>query len=120
MGLQAKIRAWRLGEGGGMNKEKKEEKNPHMGESIGHRPLRGRCPKRRFRQIPAMTDVSDPASYALWSRNSKSQKLNRCILNGTMVRWLEKSLLFSISVNLADVFKKNIQSEEILRYAKKK
>ena len=27
-------------------KEKKEEKIPHMCESIGHRPLRGRCPKR--------------------------------------------------------------------------
>ena len=29
-------------------KEKEEEeKIPHMCESIGHRPLRGRCPKRR-------------------------------------------------------------------------
>ena len=27
--------------------KKKEEKIPHMCESIGHRPLRGRCPKRR-------------------------------------------------------------------------
>ena len=27
--------------------EKKKEKIPHMCESIGHRPLRGRCPKRR-------------------------------------------------------------------------
>ena len=26
-------------------KEKEEEKIPHMCESIGHRPLRGRCPK---------------------------------------------------------------------------
>ena len=26
--------------------EKKKEKIPHMCESIGHRPLRGRCPKR--------------------------------------------------------------------------
>ena len=25
-------------------KEEKEEKIPHMCESIGHRPLRGRCP----------------------------------------------------------------------------
>ena len=47
MGLQAKVWAWRLGEGGGTKKEEKEkekEKTPHMGESIGHRPLRGRCP----------------------------------------------------------------------------
>ena len=28
-------------------KEKEEEKISHMCESIGHRPLRGRCPKRR-------------------------------------------------------------------------
>ena len=27
-------------------KEEEEEKIPHMCESIGHRPLRGRCPKR--------------------------------------------------------------------------
>ena len=26
--------------------EKKKEKIPHMCESIGHRPLRGRCPKK--------------------------------------------------------------------------
>ena len=26
-------------------KKKEEEKIPHMCESIGHRPLRGRCPK---------------------------------------------------------------------------
>ena len=47
MGLKAVIWALRLGsesEGRGM-KEKKEEKIPHMCESIGHRPLRGRCPK---------------------------------------------------------------------------
>ena len=31
--------------GGGAEKEKKEEKIPHTCESIGHRPLRGRCPK---------------------------------------------------------------------------
>ena len=27
--------------------EKKKEKIPHMCESIGHRPLRGRCPKTK-------------------------------------------------------------------------
>ena len=47
MGLEAEIWAWRLGEGGGtLEEEEKEEKIPHMCESIGHRPLRGRCPKR--------------------------------------------------------------------------
>ena len=48
MGLQAEIWASRLGEGGGTleEEEKKEEKIPHMCESIGHRPRRGRCPKR--------------------------------------------------------------------------
>ena len=39
MGLEA-------GERGGAEEEEeeKEEKIPHMCESIGHRPLRGRCP----------------------------------------------------------------------------
>ena len=38
MGLEA-------GERGGVEeKEEKEEKIPHMCESIGHRPLQGRCP----------------------------------------------------------------------------
>ena len=46
-GLETGIWASRLGfEGGGTKKEEKEEeKIPHMCESIGHRPLRGRCPK---------------------------------------------------------------------------
>ena len=52
MGLQTGIWASRLGfEGGGTEKEEEEEeeeekkeKIPHMCESIGHRPLRGRCP----------------------------------------------------------------------------
>ena len=48
MGAQAEIWAWRLGEGGAEEKEEEEkEKTPHMCESIGHRPLRGRCPKRK-------------------------------------------------------------------------
>ena len=57
MGLEAGIWASRLryrpggwGEGGTEKKEKekeKEEKIPHMCESVGHRPLWGRCPKRK-------------------------------------------------------------------------
>ena len=39
MGLEAG------GRGGAEEEEKKKEKIPHMCESIGHRPLRGRCPK---------------------------------------------------------------------------
>ena len=51
MGLEARIRASRLGFKGGMEKKKEEEKEkkekiPHMCESIGHRSLWGRCPKR--------------------------------------------------------------------------
>ena len=51
MGLETGIWASRLGFEGGGGTEKKEEKEeekekiPHMCESIGHRPLRGRCPK---------------------------------------------------------------------------
>ena len=50
MGLQAETWAWRLGGGGGTKEEEEEEeeekaKIPHMCESIGHRSLRGRCPK---------------------------------------------------------------------------
>ena len=49
-GLQAEIWAWTLGEGGTKEKEEEEKekgKTPHMCESIGHRPLRGRCPKSK-------------------------------------------------------------------------
>ena len=35
------------GKGDTKEKKKEEEKIPHMCESIGHRPLRGRCPKGR-------------------------------------------------------------------------
>ena len=57
MGLEAGIRAFRLrygpggwGEGGrGAEEEKEEEKISHMCESIGHRTLRGHCPKRGIR-----------------------------------------------------------------------
>ena len=52
LGLEAGIWASRLRYGpGGWGRAgtdmKKKEKTPHMCESIGHRPLRGRCPKRR-------------------------------------------------------------------------
>ena len=58
LGLQARIWASRLrygpvgwGEGGTKKeKKKKEEKIPHMCESIYHRPLRSRCPKRSRRR----------------------------------------------------------------------
>ena len=50
LGLEAGIWASRLrygpggwGEGGVEEEEEKKEKTPHMCESIGHRPLRGRC-----------------------------------------------------------------------------
>ena len=41
MGLEAGGRG-----GAEKEEEEKEEKIPHMCESIGHRPLWGRCPKR--------------------------------------------------------------------------
>ena len=52
MGLQAEIWAWRLGEGGTKEEEKKEEeKIPHMCESIDYQPLRCRCPKREAEEM---------------------------------------------------------------------
>ena len=47
LGLKTGIWASRLGlEGGGTKEEEREEeKIPHKLESIGHRPLRGHCPK---------------------------------------------------------------------------
>ena len=56
MGLEAWIWASRLGFEGGTQEEKKkkeEEKIPHMCESIGHQPLRGRCPRRRDWDVSA-------------------------------------------------------------------
>ena len=50
LGVETGIWASGLGFEGGTEKKKKEkeeEKIPHMCESIGHRPLRGRCPKRK-------------------------------------------------------------------------
>ena len=56
-GLEAGIWASRLrcgpggwGRGGTKEEEKEKEKEKifHMCESIGHRPLRGRCPKTRL------------------------------------------------------------------------
>ena len=46
LGLETGIWASGLGSEGGAEekKEEEEEKIPHMCESIGHRPLRGRCP----------------------------------------------------------------------------
>ena len=43
-GLKTRIWASRLGFKGGGMEEEREEKIPHMCESIGHRPLWGRCP----------------------------------------------------------------------------
>ena len=50
LGLEIGIWASRRGfEGGGREEEEeKEEIIPHMCESIGHRPLRGRCSKTYF------------------------------------------------------------------------
>ena len=64
MGLQAEIWAWRLGEGGAEKKEEEEEeKIPHMCESIGHQPLRGRCPKAGQRVLLTI--------YCPWATVSK-------------------------------------------------
>ena len=62
LGLETGIWASRLGfEGGGTEEEeeKEKEKIPHMCESIGHRPLRGRCP------APPSTSTTTYLSRAL-------------------------------------------------------
>ena len=46
---------WVLGEEEEKEEETKKEKIPHMCESIGHRPLRGRCPKGREREKERVT-----------------------------------------------------------------
>ena len=46
MGFEAEIWAWRWGEGEEEEeKEEKEDEKIPLCESIGHRPLQGRCPK---------------------------------------------------------------------------
>ena len=51
MGLKARIWAAKLGGVRTEEKEKKKKKEKFLlCESIGHRPLRGRCPKRRLSQ----------------------------------------------------------------------
>ena len=62
LGLETGIWASRLGfEGGGTKKKEKEkEKTPHMCESIGHRPLRGRCPKRGPTDQPTDRPTEQP------------------------------------------------------------
>ena len=60
LGLEAMI--WVRGEGGAKKKKKKEkkkEKIPHMCDSIGHRLLRGRCPKIKKLQNHEFHDGSD-------------------------------------------------------------
>ena len=37
--------------GRGAEEEEKKEKIPHLFESIGHRPLQGRCPKGKFCEV---------------------------------------------------------------------
>ena len=39
--------------------EVEEGENPHMCESIGHRPLRGRCPKRGLSNQPTDRQPTD-------------------------------------------------------------
>ena len=39
------------GRGGTKKEKEKEEKIPHMCESIGHRPLQGRCPKKKRNEM---------------------------------------------------------------------
>ena len=57
---ETEIWALRLGFEGGTKKkkEKEKEKIPHMCESIGHRPLRGRCPKGQIKHLGLVDPVT--------------------------------------------------------------
>ena len=47
-GIWASRLGFKSGDGWTEKKEKEKEKITHMYESIGHRPLQGRCPKRKL------------------------------------------------------------------------
>ena len=68
MGLEA-------GGRGGTEEKEKEEKIPHMCESIGHRPLRGRCPKRGPTDRPNGQTTEGPKQRGVqsWSTRLKIQ-----------------------------------------------
>ena len=55
---------------GGVRTEKKEEKIPHMCESIGHRPLRGRCPKVETVKTIANYLSDNRANAVIMGRNT--------------------------------------------------
>ena len=66
LGLETGMWASRLGFEGGMEKEK--DKIPHMCESIGHRPLWGRCPiTGRPRAIPGGQKKTMSSKDHTWS-----------------------------------------------------
>ena len=70
------------GKGYTKEKKKEEEKIPHMYESIGQRPLRGRCPKRswaRSRRISFPLSFSNlkPKKRAEIGKSSTFLKLQR-------------------------------------------
>ena len=60
-------------EGGGTEEKMEKEKIPHMCESIGHRPLQGRCPKGRKRSflqcftVSILTDQSENSVIAWYA-----------------------------------------------------
>ena len=64
MGLEAKS--------GGGTKEKKEEKEEKFAlcESIGHRPLRGRCPKTETRRLTKI-EGAKKKTYLIERRNDR-------------------------------------------------
>ena len=52
------LKAWGRG-GTKKEKEKEEEKIPHMCKSIGHRPLWGCCPKTKTFEIKNKIDIQN-------------------------------------------------------------
>ena len=63
--------------GGGMEKMKEKEKEEKECDSIGHRPLRGRCPKSVFEENPLRTGRSrgDQRRPKAWAAAVEARRL---------------------------------------------
>ena len=83
-------------------KEEKEEKIPHMCVSIGHRPLRGRCPKSAIALVMSLRtkyEIKHPI-HTEWDKYGNS--LLQYIKND-WIRWGNPSLTIRSRLALGTV-----------------